>query len=644
MKAPLESAYQPQRLEEKEAILEPRGILRVLLFTGFVLMFFFSVVDNLVYAAEATSETCESWENSFGESGRENTEQGVCVCQTQDGGYILLSSTVRDLWLVKTNPRGYRVWDRTFGGSKYHQHAQTVHQTRDGGYILLGNTSSYGAGAYDAWVIKTDANGYKQWDRTFGGSEHDWGSAIQQTKDGGYILVGLTRSCGAGESDAWMIKTDAQGNRQWERIFGGSEPDSARSVHQTLDGGFILLGVLGRTFSHSYGYADGVAWLIKTDAQGNKTWERTFSKGDNDEGQFVQETEDGGYILLCSTKTNRARDYWLIKTDSWGHQQWERTFGGNEDDSPRSAQQLHDGGYVLLGSTESFGAGGQDAWLIKTDALGHKQWDRTFGGNTDDWGESVQETEDGGLIFAGTTQYHEKDNPDLGGDAWLVRFCPTSIGGPVRMPVEAIDDTAFTLEDTPVNVDVTMNDSDPSGDLDPSTVTIVTPPVSGTTEVDPTTGTVTYTPNPGFSGTDTFTYKVCDTHGACDEATCTIDVAVAVPEGDTSGILPDENLARMIRNALAKRPEETINEADLESLTELVAIAEGIADLTGLEYAVNLTHLDLYGNEITDISVLAEIPNLTRIDLEGNPLDLSPGSEAMEVIKALLDRGVEVDY
>ena len=211
-------------------------------------------------------------------------------------------------------------------------------------------------------------------------------------------------------------------------------------------------------------------------------------------------------------------------------------------------------------------------------------------------------------------------------------------------PPIALNDTAFTLEDTPVTVDVTMNDSDPNENLDPNTVTITISPVSGTTKVDPTTGAVTYTPNPDFSGTDTFTYTVCDTHGACDEATCTVDVAAVAPEDDTSAILPDENLARVIRNALGKRPEETICEADLGSLTELVAIAEGIVDLTGLEYAVNLTNLDLYGNEITDISVLAELPNLTRIDLEGNPLDPSPDSEAMEVIRALLDRGIEVDY
>jgi WD40 repeat protein len=211
-------------------------------------------------------------------------------------------------------------------------------------------------------------------------------------------------------------------------------------------------------------------------------------------------------------------------------------------------------------------------------------------------------------------------------------------------PPHASDDIASTLENTAVTINVTMNDSDTNEDLDPSTVTITTPPVSGTTEVDPATGMVTYTPKPDFSGTDTFTYKVSDTHGACDEAACTVDVAAAAPECETSAFFPDENLARVIRNALGKRPEEATYEADLESLTELVAIAEGIVDLSGLNYAVNLTQLDLYGNEITDISVLAELPNLIRIDLEGNPLDMSPGSEAMEVIQTLLDRGVAVDY
>jgi len=183
--------------------------------------------------------------------------------------------------------------------------------------------------------------------------------------------------------------------------------------------------------------------------------------------------------------------------------------------------------------------------------------------------------------------------------AALVSITVTSVNDP---PV-ATDDYATTEYETSVAIDVLANDTDVDDRIDSATVAIFSQSANGNCTIDHLTWRVVYTPNQGFSGTDTFTYKVCDTHGTCDKATCAVDVAAVASEGETSAILPDAHLARVIRNALGKRPEETISEADLESLTELVAIAEGIADLTGLEYAVNLTHLDLYANEITDIGV-----------------------------------------
>ncbi|MCK4393021.1 hypothetical protein KAX17_08960, partial [Candidatus Bipolaricaulota bacterium] len=186
----------------------------------------------------------------------------------------------------------------------------SVQQTSDGGYILFGGTGSYGAGDGDFWLIKTDAHGNKEWERTFGGSESNWGWSAQQTSDGGYILLGCTESYGAGDGDFWLIKTDAQGNKQWQKTFGGSEDDQGHSVHQTSDGGYMFLG-----YTESYGAG--------------------------------------------------SADFWLIKTDSQGNKQWDRTFGGSEDDGSISVQQTEDGGYILLGCTSSYGAGGLDFWLIK---------------------------------------------------------------------------------------------------------------------------------------------------------------------------------------------------------------------------------------------------------------------------------------
>jgi len=364
-------------------------------------------------------EACQSWSRIFGGS---ESDWGYSVQQTSDGGYILLGTTWSygagdyDFWLIKTDATGSKEWERTFGGSE-DDWGYSVQQTSDGGYVLFGGTWSCGTGDGDFWLIKTDAQGNKEWDRTFGGSDIDWGWSIQQTSDGGYILLGYTESYDTGDGDFWLIKIDVQGNKEWERAFGGSEDEQGYSVQQIKDAGYILLG---HTYSYGAGKAD--VWLIKTDAQGNKQWEKTFGGTEDDWGLSVQQTADGGYILLGDTCSYGARKagVWLIKTDSQGNKQWERTFGESSRDKGWSVQQTTNGGYILLGYTYSYGAGKADVWLIKTDAQGNKEWDRTFGGSETDWGTSVQQTEDGGYILLGCTASYGAGGLDF----WLIKYCP----------------------------------------------------------------------------------------------------------------------------------------------------------------------------------------------------------------------------
>lgn len=206
-------------------------------------------------------------------------------------------------------------WNKTFGGSN-DDYLGSLIQTDDGGYVITGETSSYGAGKADIWIIKLDSKGNKLWDKTFGGVDDDWINSLIQADDGGYVLVGKTYSFGAGEGDAWIIKLDSEGNKIWDRIFGGSDNDSVYLLIQTDDGG---LAVAGYTFSYSAGRAD----------------------------------------------------FWLIKLDNRGNKLWERTFGGSNEDSVRSLIQTDDGGYVLAGITFSFGAGEGDFWIIKLDEKGN---------------------------------------------------------------------------------------------------------------------------------------------------------------------------------------------------------------------------------------------------------------------------------
>ena len=350
--------------------------------------------------------------------GGDNYDFGYSVQQTTDGGYIITGTTLSfgnddgDVWLIKTDSYGNEDWNNTFSGSGY-----SVQQTTDGGYIITGNN-----GSGDVLLIKTDSQGNEEWNQTFGGSDDDEGLSVQQTTDGGYIITGYTESFGNGGRDVWLIKTDSQGQEEWNQTFGGSSGDFGRSVQQTTDGGYIITG-----YTFSFGGGEYDVWLIKTDSQGNEEWNKTFGGTDSDWGNSIQQTTDGGYIITGSTYSfgNGSTDIWLIKTDENGNEEWNKTFGGTSNDYGQSVQQTTDGGYIITGITESFGNGEEDVWLIKTDSNGQEEWNQTFGGSDDDMGFSVQQTTDDGYIITGSTESFGNGQSDV----WLIKT--DSEGNPV---------------------------------------------------------------------------------------------------------------------------------------------------------------------------------------------------------------------
>jgi hypothetical protein len=332
------------------------------------------------------------------------SESGSSVEQTSDGGYIIAGykEYVADygVYLIKTDASGDTVWTRTYGGTNP-EFGNSVQQTTDGGYIIAGSTGSFGAGNFDVYLVKTDASGDTVWTRAYGGTGRDHGVSVQQTSDGGYIIAGHTESFGAGDFDAYLIKTDAGGDTVWTRTYGGTGCEYENSVGQTSDGGYIIVGE-----TDSFGAGSWDVYLIKTDASGDTVWTRTYGGTGEDRGYSVQQISDGGYIVAGETTSFEADsiDVCLIKTDASGDTVWTRTYGGTSAEGGYSVEQTTDGGYIIAGYAFSFGAGDADVYLIRANASGDTVWTRTYGGTGGDSGNSVQQTSAGKYIIAGDTR------------------------------------------------------------------------------------------------------------------------------------------------------------------------------------------------------------------------------------------------
>jgi len=370
-------------------------------------------------ALDGQAPTVE-WNKTYGGA----FEEAVwSVTQTADGGFALGGhvedsdgSLGFDALVIKVNAQGTEGWSKTYEDSTIY----SISQTSDGGYILAGWNRS-NEGSQDAWVAKVNAQGTEEWSKAFGGSGNELGSAIIQTPDGDYLLVGTTTSFGAGESDAWAVKVSSQGVEEWNKTYGGSGSEVGTSVTQTADGSYALAGA-----TNTFGEGSWDAWIVKVDSQGIEEWNRTYGGAGSealveDAVQLsITRTKDGGYLLAGETDSfgSGSLDAWIVKVDSQGAEEWNNTIGGGKLDIANSVIQTTDGGYLFAGATASFGAGGVDAWVVKLNAQGTEEWNATYGGTNNDLATSITNATDGGYAVGGII----RASGDTEGDAWLLKI------------------------------------------------------------------------------------------------------------------------------------------------------------------------------------------------------------------------------
>jgi len=288
------------------------------------------------------------WNKTYG-----STVSVQTVQQTADDGYILIGSGTRGAWLCKTNGTGDMLWNKTYGREGHYYYALSGQQTDDDGFVLAGHMGIDG-GAYGSniFLMKTDVSGNVEWNKTYGGTAGDMAYSVQQTSDHGYILAGETGSFGAGLTDCWLVKTDANGKMEWNKTYGWGWYDTASCVRQTTDGGYVFAGFRDR-YDATHG---GNAWVAKTNSSGEIEWTDGFSGTPTETGHAraysVEQTSDGGYIVagVTSVEGQSGDRMFLLKTHSQGSSfDWKGTYGGNCQSSAQAVIQTVDGGYAICG-------------------------------------------------------------------------------------------------------------------------------------------------------------------------------------------------------------------------------------------------------------------------------------------------------
>lgn len=341
----------------------------------------------------------ETWRKAFGALG---PDEASSVLLNSDGDIITAGSTgssgsgSSDAYILCVSGAGDLLWSKAIGGPQV-DHAQSIVELEDGSLVFAGYTNGSGSGGYDGWLVKMDHLANVQWERYFGGADWDLIYDLQVAPDGGFLLAGSTFSTGAGSSDGWLVRTDPQGAELWSRTFGGAGDDDLRSAFVTQDGGVVVAGSRWSEVSGSD------VLVAKLDASGDPQWERTFGTDSLEFANDVIQTMDGGFSVVGTIQFEHTfNEHLHLRLDPEGDSIWSHTLGQIGAQEATAHLEMPDGRFYTTGYTTTSGGGGRDTFIYRTNSAGGFDFQFTYGGEEDELGSSIAVAPDG-FIIAGKT-------------------------------------------------------------------------------------------------------------------------------------------------------------------------------------------------------------------------------------------------